>query len=134
MEFSTLYLSTPEMTAFVLLGLGLTAAVAFQTLSRLNYGYLCTLPKESAIDSIMDVADDIMMEGIANKLELLCDKSGVPLPNGPDVILYVMFNANQGYEEILFSYHDLLAHGLMSSTYSYAMDVMAVMQIDGLAF
>lgn len=125
-------MTTPEITAFVILGLGLTAATAFQTLSRLNFPQLTALDKEAAVESIMDVADDVLIEGITQKLEVLCDKSGVPLPEGPDTVIDVMVNSGHGYEELLWFYHDLVSNGLMSSTFAYAVDVLAVMQVEGL--
>lgn len=125
-------MTTPEITAFVILGLGLTAATAFQTLSRLDFPQLTALHKEAAVESIMDVADDVLIEGIAHKLEVLCDKAGVPLPEGPDTIIDVMVNSGHGYEELLWFYHDLVSNGLMSYTLAYAVDVLAVMQVEGL--
>jgi hypothetical protein len=125
-------MTTPEITAFVILGLGLTAVTAFQTLSRLNFPRLTALDKEAAVESIMDVADDVVVEGIAHKLEVLCDKKGVPLPEGPDPIIDVMVNSGHGYEELLWFYHDLVSNGLMSYTFAYAVDVLELMQGEGL--
>ncbi|KAK1374729.1 hypothetical protein POM88_030922 [Heracleum sosnowskyi] len=121
-------MTTPEITAYVILGLGLTVVTTFQTLSRLNFPRLTALDKEAAVESIMDVADDIVVEGIAHKLEVLCDKKRVPLPEGPDPIIDVMVNSGHGYEELLWFYHDLVSNGLMSYTFAYAVDVLELMQ------
>ena len=75
-------MTTPEITAFVIFGLGLTAATAFQTLSRLHFPQLTTLHKEAAVESIMDVADDVLIEGIARKLEVIFEKKRSPLTRG----------------------------------------------------
>ena len=125
-------MTTPEITAFVIFGLGLTAATAFQTLSRLHFPHLTTLHKEAAVESIMDVADDVLIEGIARKLEVLLEKKGVPLPEGPDTLIDVMVNSGHGYEDLLRFYHDLVSNGLMSSTFAYAVEVLAVMQVEEL--
>lgn len=67
-----------EITSFILFGLGLTLHIAFQTLRRINYDYLTTLPREYAMEHMEDVADDVLMEGIQQKLDVLCDKAGAP--------------------------------------------------------
>lgn len=127
-------MSTGEIAAFVILGLGLTAATAFQTLARLNFPRLTALDKGAAVESIMDAADDVLLEGIAHKIEVLCDKSGTPLPDGPGIIIDVVVNSgNGGHEELLCFYHDLVSKGLMSDSFSYAVEVLAVMQAEGLA-
>ncbi|KAK1401547.1 hypothetical protein POM88_001152 [Heracleum sosnowskyi] len=121
-------MTTPEIIAFVILGLGLTAVTAFQTLSRLKFSRLTALDKEAAVESIRDVADDVVVEGITYKLEILCDKKGVPLPEGPDPIIDVMVNSGHVYEELLWFYHDLVSNGLMSYTFAYAVNVLELMQ------
>ncbi|KAK1366522.1 hypothetical protein POM88_042083 [Heracleum sosnowskyi] len=46
------------------------SATTFQTLSRINFLRLTALDKEAAVESIMDVADDVVVEGITHKLEV----------------------------------------------------------------
>lgn len=39
---------------------------------------MTTLPREYAMEHMEDVADDVLMEGIQQKLDVLCDKAGAP--------------------------------------------------------
>lgn len=81
-----------------------------------------------------DVADDVLMEGIQQKLDVLCDKAGVPLPQGiySSHITDRMFTSDHDFDYINFCYHDLLAYGQMSETFAYALDVLALMQAQAL--
>ena len=126
-------MTTGEITAFVLFALGLTAATAFQTLARLNFPQLTALPKEAAVESIVDVADDVLIEGIEEKVEVLCALSGVPLPGGAAPLIDFMLNSGEGHEHIVYCYNDILALGLRSSSYAYAMDVLNFLQQEQLA-
>lgn len=126
------FLSEPEITAFVIFGLGLTAQMAFRTLSRINFNSFTGLPRDVAMEYISDVAADELIEGIDQKLGVLCDKAGVPLPQEPYGFNHLMFNSGDGFDYIHFCYHDLLAHGLTSETFSYAMNVLAVLRAQGL--
>jgi len=126
-------ISTSEITVYVLFGLGLTTLMAFKTLSHLDFKFLAAYPKDRVLEMVEEKADDLLIEGISDKLEVLCDKAGVPLPNGPYLIIDLMFHSGDDFEVVRAAYHDLLAEGLMSHTYLYAMNLLAIMQAQGLA-
>lgn len=113
-----------EVTAILLLGLGLAPVITLITLSRVDLEYLRAIPTDEAIESITDAAEEVLVEEIDTKLNRLCEMVELPIP--PDLnLIDLFFNIADDFDQIHACYQNLMAHGLLSSTF---MDVLAQVQ------
>lgn len=118
-------MTEPEVLQYFFFGLRLGIVLGARVATRVNFGEMSQLSRESAQEYAEEIADDALLEEISVQLGDLFERTETfVFPGFQRRIPDYLFTADDDFDRVLECYNDLLMNGEAAQTFADALAVL----------